>query len=125
MSQSNRILVVALLSYLLPIIDISVGLTGPPFDGIGAVTSTTSMFGVVVLGIVHAAEAGWSNPFTLLALGGGSACLVAFGLVEARTPHPMIQLRPAAIAAAVATELFGAASQRRDAPSPKLREVQS
>jgi MFS family permease len=36
---------------------------------------------------------GWANPAVLGLLAAGVAAMVAFGLIEARTPHPMLALR--------------------------------
>jgi EmrB/QacA subfamily drug resistance transporter len=62
------------------------------FDVIGAVTSTLGMT-ALVFGIVHSAEAGWSDPFTLASLAAGVLLLVFFIWNQAHADQPVLPLR--------------------------------
>lgn len=61
------------------------------FDIAGAITSTTGASGLVY-GFVHAAEAGWGSPVTLVSVLGGVALLTAFVLIERRAEEPITPL---------------------------------
>jgi len=62
------------------------------FDLTGAITSTAGMF-ALVFGIVHAADAGWSNRLTLVSIAASVVLLVAFVFNEARAEQPIMPLR--------------------------------
>lgn len=62
------------------------------FDLAGAVISTIGM-SALVFGAVHSASTGWSDPLTVLALGGGIALLALFVLIERSAPQPIMPLR--------------------------------
>ena len=62
------------------------------FDIAGAITSTIGM-GALVYGIVHSAEAGWSDTVTISSILAAVVLLAAFILNEARTAQPMLPLR--------------------------------
>nr|WP_264081622.1 MFS transporter [Gandjariella thermophila] len=58
----------------------------------GAVTATAGV-AALVYAFIHAATFGWGDRATLLALAGGVVLLVAFLLIEARSPEPLMPLR--------------------------------
>lgn len=60
-------------------------------DWAGALLATLGLAGFV-FGMIEQANYGWTHPLTLLGLIGGSAAMVAFVVVEARSPHPMMPL---------------------------------
>jgi EmrB/QacA subfamily drug resistance transporter len=62
------------------------------FDLPGALTSVLGMT-ALVYGLVHSAEAGWSDPLTIGALFGGVVLLVVFVLNEWRAAQPIMPLR--------------------------------
>ena len=62
------------------------------FDLAGAVSSTVGMTSLVY-GIVHSAEAGWSDPFALAAIAAGVILLALFVFIEARAGQPIMPLR--------------------------------
>jgi EmrB/QacA subfamily drug resistance transporter len=62
------------------------------FDLAGAITSTAGMF-ALVFGIVHSADAGWSDPVTLAQLAAAAVLLVLFVFTEARAKQPIMPLR--------------------------------
>lgn len=62
------------------------------FDLGGAMTSTAGMV-AWVYGLVRAAEAGWQDPQTLLALGSGLVLTAFFILIEQRVEQPVLPLR--------------------------------
>lgn len=62
------------------------------FDLTGAITSTTGMF-ALVFGIVHSADAGWTDPLTLVSLTAAAVLLVLFVLTETRAKQPIMPLR--------------------------------
>lgn len=62
------------------------------FDLIGALTSTVGM-SALVFGIVHAAEAGWSNRLAMQSLSVGLILLALFVLAEWRAKQPIMPLR--------------------------------
>ncbi|WP_326796698.1 MFS transporter [Streptomyces sp. NBC_01808] len=64
----------------------------PRLDLPGAVTVTGGLL-AVVYGLTHAGEAGWTEPVTLAALGGGAALLTAFWFVEKRAEKPLVPVR--------------------------------
>lgn len=61
------------------------------FDGLGALTITLGISGLA-WGMVSASDAGWTSLGTVLGLAVGLASLVAFVVVEARSPHPLVPL---------------------------------
>ncbi|MDN5685210.1 MAG: MFS transporter [Brachybacterium sp.] len=61
------------------------------FDALGALTITLGISGLAG-GMVSASDAGWSAVGTVLGLAVGLAFLVAFVIVEARSPHPLVPL---------------------------------
>jgi EmrB/QacA subfamily drug resistance transporter len=61
-------------------------------DIAGALTSTLGMASLVY-GLIHAASDGWSDAVTVVALAVAVPLLVAFVVVEARTPQPLMPLR--------------------------------
>ncbi|MFJ3667193.1 MFS transporter [Streptomyces sp. NPDC090106] len=65
---------------------------GGRFDVAGAVLATTGSTGLV-LGIVTAADLGWSAPATVLPLGAGAVMLGLFVTVERRAAQPIVPLR--------------------------------
>jgi EmrB/QacA subfamily drug resistance transporter len=60
-------------------------------DWWGALTATFSLAGLVY-GFIESATLGWGHPFVVGSLTGGVVCLIAFLLIEARTPSPMVPL---------------------------------
>ncbi|WP_320776567.1 MFS transporter [Streptomyces sp. CRN 30] len=60
-------------------------------DIAGAVTATLGSL-LLVYGFIHAAEAGWAAVQTVLAFVLAVALLVAFGLIERRAAHPLLDL---------------------------------
>ncbi|MFD4460868.1 MFS transporter [Nocardia sp. NPDC058480] len=61
------------------------------FDVLGAVTITTAISGLA-LGMVAAADAGWTAPATVTGLAVGLASLVAFVIVERSAARPLVPL---------------------------------
>ena len=61
-------------------------------DVTGAVMSTLGMT-TLVFGIVHSADAGWSDPLTVTAVAAGLVLLVLFVVGERRAPQPIMPLR--------------------------------
>ncbi|MFE7404694.1 MFS transporter [Isoptericola sp. NPDC057559] len=64
----------------------------PRLDLPGALTVTLGLLGLV-LGMTQAGEHGWSDPRAVVGLAAGALLLVAFVLVEARVPEPLVPLR--------------------------------
>lgn len=62
------------------------------FDVRGAVLSAAAI-GLFVLGIIEAPGRGWLDPWVLAAIVGGLAAGVLFTVVEARTAHPLLDVR--------------------------------
>ncbi len=62
------------------------------FDLAGAFSCTLGVTGVV-LGLVEAGSMGWTNPFTIVGLGGGAVLLAYFLHHEARMEEPILPLR--------------------------------
>jgi EmrB/QacA subfamily drug resistance transporter len=62
------------------------------FDMLGAVTSTIGM-GALVFGFIQSAQAGWSDPFTIVALLAAATLLTLFVLIERRAEQPILPLR--------------------------------
>lgn len=62
------------------------------FDFGGAICSTTGMT-ALVYGLVHAAEAGWLDPLTQVALVGGLVLMAVFVLIERCVAQPILPLR--------------------------------
>lgn len=62
-----------------------------PLDWPGTVLATLGLGGLV-FGLVEWPRLGGSHPAVLSALAAGLALLVAFGIVQARSPHPMLPL---------------------------------
>ena len=61
-------------------------------DPVGGLLAFVGFSGLV-LGIIEGPERGWSEPLTLLALGGGVVLLAAFVWVEAHQREPMLDVR--------------------------------
>lgn len=64
----------------------------PRIDVVGAVLGTAGLV-ALVYGFSNAATHGWAAPLTAGPLGAGLALLVAFVVVEARRPNPLLPLR--------------------------------
>ncbi len=62
-----------------------------PLDPVGAVLSIVGL-GALLFGIIEGPEQGWTHPMVLSGFIVGAAGLVAFGLWENRTEHPMLEL---------------------------------
>jgi predicted MFS family arabinose efflux permease len=62
------------------------------FDITGAITSTLGMT-ALVYGFVHAATAGWGDPLTVGAFGGGVILLAGFVITEIRASAPITPLK--------------------------------
>lgn len=62
------------------------------FDILGAISSTLGV-GSLVYGIIHAAEAGWSNSTTVTALVAGVSCLTFLVFNELKVAQPIMPLR--------------------------------
>ena len=81
-------------------------------DVVGAITGTLGL-AALVYGIVRAPEVGWTAADTLIALTGGTALLVVFFVVQARSRQPLLRLgilrTPQLGPANVAQLLLGAA----------------
>jgi EmrB/QacA subfamily drug resistance transporter len=60
-----------------------------PLDWPGATLATAGLFGVV-LGLTEAGARGFGDPLVLASLGAGILALVAFGIVETYSRHPMV-----------------------------------
>ena len=60
----------------------------------GAITGTLGLL-ALVFGFTRAGEQehGWGDPWTVAALAGGVALLVAFGVIESRVSHPLLPVR--------------------------------
>lgn len=54
------------------------------------ITASTAL---LIYGLVHAGDAGWTAPATVAALAGAVVGYVLFGLVESRTPEPLMHPR--------------------------------
>lgn len=65
---------------------------GGRFDLGGALTSTLGMT-ALVYGITRTADAGWTDPAALTAMGGGLAILAGFVAIESRAAQPILPLR--------------------------------
>jgi EmrB/QacA subfamily drug resistance transporter len=61
-------------------------------DLAGALSSTVGV-SALVFGIVHSADAGWTDPITLLAVGAGLVLVAVFLVNQARVPDPLLPLR--------------------------------
>jgi EmrB/QacA subfamily drug resistance transporter len=61
-------------------------------DILGAITSTLGMSGLV-FGLIHSAEAGWTDPVTLISLLGGLAVMALFVYIESKLENPLLPLR--------------------------------
>src|SRR5690349_21985826 len=64
----------------------------PRIDWPGTVTASAGLFGIV-FGFSQAEPRGWSDPVTLAALAAGVVLLIAFVLIERRSPNPLLPLR--------------------------------
>jgi EmrB/QacA subfamily drug resistance transporter len=62
------------------------------FDYLGGVLSIFALVGIVY-GFIHAASDGWSNPITIVTLGGGALLLAVFFFVETKVEDPMVPMR--------------------------------
>jgi EmrB/QacA subfamily drug resistance transporter len=60
-------------------------------DVVGAVLAVLALGGIT-FALIEGPDRGWSNPLVIAMLLIGVAAGVAFGLVEARSPHPMLPL---------------------------------
>ena len=63
-----------------------------PLDWQGAALATLGL-GALVFGLIEASSLGLSAPLVLIAIAAGAAGLIAFALVEMRSPAPMMPLR--------------------------------
>jgi EmrB/QacA subfamily drug resistance transporter len=61
-------------------------------DWLGAILATLALGGIVY-GLIESSRLGFGNPIILLALGGGLLAAIAFLIVEARVPNPMLPLK--------------------------------
>lgn len=82
----------------------------PPLDWPGAVIIAISV-AAMVYGIIEAPSRGWHHPLVLASIIGGLALAVAFGWVELRQRHPLLDVRlfakpDFAAGAAVITMMF-------------------
>ena len=66
--------------------------TREKLDVPGALTAVSGLF-AVVYGLAHAATGGWGSPVTLMTLAAGTALLIAFVAIQARSEHPLLPLR--------------------------------
>jgi len=57
----------------------------------GLITSAVSMF-ALTYALIEGHDKGWTSPLILAAFGLAAAAAGAFGLVESRTPHPMVDM---------------------------------
>ncbi len=62
------------------------------FDVAGALTSTAGS-AALVYGFIRAASSGWSDRLTVGAFAAAAVLLAAFGIIEARSAHPVTPLR--------------------------------
>ncbi len=62
------------------------------FDLVGAIEATLGV-GSIVYGIIHAADAGWGSPTTVVALITGGALIAALVYTERRAAQPIMPLR--------------------------------
>jgi MFS family permease len=62
------------------------------FDVAGGATVTAALV-LLIYGIAGASGAGWTDPRTIAPLAGSAALLALFGLIEARSPGPLVPLR--------------------------------
>ena len=58
-------------------------------DWLGAGLITLGLAGLI-FGLIEGPRRGWADPFVWIFLVAGLACLVGFGVVEAKTKHPMV-----------------------------------
>lgn len=58
----------------------------------GAVSGTFALLGIVY-GLSRAGTEGWGDAITIASLIAGVALLVLFGVIESRTPHPLLPFR--------------------------------
>jgi EmrB/QacA subfamily drug resistance transporter len=65
---------------------------GTPLDPFGSLLSVLAL-GALLFGIIEAPAHGWGSAGTLTWVGTGVVLLVAFGLWELRSAHPMLDLR--------------------------------
>lgn len=63
-----------------------------PLDWPGAVLIGAAV-AAFVFGVVEAPERGWTNPLVCTTLGAGVLLAVAFGIVEAKRRHPLLDVR--------------------------------
>jgi EmrB/QacA subfamily drug resistance transporter len=63
-----------------------------PIDGPGVVTFSLALF-LLIFGLIRGNPEGWGSPLILGCLGGAVALLAAFIAIEARSDHPMLDLR--------------------------------
>lgn len=58
----------------------------------GAITVSGGLL-AIIYAVSTAAERGWAHADVLATLGAGILLLIAFGIIENRTPHPLVALR--------------------------------
>jgi EmrB/QacA subfamily drug resistance transporter len=63
-----------------------------PIDGPGVVTFSLALF-LLIFGLIRGNPEGWGSPLILGCLGGALLLLAAFIAIEARSDHPMLDLR--------------------------------
>ena len=63
-----------------------------PMDVPGAILVTSGLL-TVVYGIIQGPESGWTSAEIISFFALGGVLLAAFGIVEARSPHPMLPVR--------------------------------
>jgi EmrB/QacA subfamily drug resistance transporter len=63
-----------------------------PIDLPGVVTFSLALF-LLIFGLIRGNPEGWGSPLILACLGGAVALLAAFIAIEARSDHPMLDLR--------------------------------
>ncbi|BBX04477.1 MFS transporter [Mycolicibacterium moriokaense] len=66
--------------------------TATPIDGVGAVLIGSAV-AVFVFGVVEAPVRGWTHPLVWGCMAAGVALAVAFGVVELRRRHPLLDVR--------------------------------
>jgi len=66
--------------------------SAPRLDPIGAVLSIVGLT-ALLYGIIEAPQEGWGSPATMMTIGAGLVILVAFLVWEARSSHPMLDVR--------------------------------
>ncbi|HVY77927.1 MAG TPA: MFS transporter [Solirubrobacterales bacterium] len=62
-----------------------------PLDLPGLATFSAGLF-LLIFGLIRGNPEGWGSPEIVASLGGAVLCLLAFLAIEARSPHPMLEL---------------------------------